>query len=140
MNGLAGPGNEIECELVTWTHPEQRHLGGNAADSSSGSGGSTSGGFLATSFSGLPGGGGTGSGGGRSEPLKWARVVWRRGTVPIWWGVQLQSLAQVGDAEAGVVWCMLGGRRAKHGVSLAACADVPDGLGMKVLLLAARLA
>lgn len=29
------------------------------------------------------------------ESLRWARVVWRRGTVPIWWGVQLQSLAQV---------------------------------------------
>ncbi|KAL4449511.1 hypothetical protein ABPG77_007155 [Micractinium sp. CCAP 211/92] len=102
LNGLAGPGNEIECELVTWTHPEQRHLGGNTADSSSGSGGSTSGGFSATSFSGLPGGGGTGSGGGRSEPLKWARVVWRRGTVPIWWGVQLQSLAQGLQAEVYV--------------------------------------
>jgi hypothetical protein len=36
------------------------------------------------------------------EPLRWARVVWRRGTVPIWWGVQLQSLAQGLQAEVYV--------------------------------------
>ncbi|KAL4443884.1 hypothetical protein ABPG75_011621 [Micractinium tetrahymenae] len=102
LNSLAGPGNEIECELVTWTHPEQRHFGAGAADSSGSGGGSSTGGFSATSFSGLPGAASAGSGGGHSEPLKWARVVWRRGTVPIWWGVQLQSLAQGLQAEVYV--------------------------------------
>lgn len=79
---MAGPGNEIECELLTWTHPEQQY-------------------YAATSYGGGTASlaGGLGAGG---EALKWARVVWRRGTVPIWWGVQLQSLAQVGGAPRGV--------------------------------------
>lgn len=34
-----------------------------------------------------------------SEPLQWARVVWRRGTVPIWWGVNLQPLQKGLQAE-----------------------------------------
>ena len=92
---MAGPGNEIECELLTWTHPEQRQYAGAAPHSTSGS-------FTATTFSGVPdavAAGGSSSGGssrsGSNEPLRWARVVWRRGTVPIWWGVNLQSLAQV---------------------------------------------
>lgn len=29
--------------------------------------------------------------------LKWSSYVWRRGTVPIWWGVELKS-AGVGEA------------------------------------------
>lgn len=114
LNGLAGPGNEIECELVTWTRPEQRHFSSGAADSSSSGSGSAGGSFSATSFSGLPGVASTGLGAGHSEPLKWARVVWRRGTVPIWWGVQLQSLAQVGRAGARGA-CRAGGSgQAQH--------------------------
>lgn len=30
-------------------------------------------------------------------PLKWSSYVWRRGTVPIWWGVELKS-GGVGEA------------------------------------------
>ncbi|EFN60062.1 hypothetical protein CHLNCDRAFT_133330 [Chlorella variabilis] len=82
LNSMAGPGNEIECELLTWTHPEQQY-------------------YAATSYGGGTASlaGGLGAGG---EALKWARVVWRRGTVPIWWGVQLQSLAQGLQAEVYV--------------------------------------
>ena len=32
------------------------------------------------------------------QPLNWSSYVWRRGTVPIWWGVQLKS-GGVGEAE-----------------------------------------
>lgn len=32
------------------------------------------------------------------EPLKWSSYVWRRGTVPIWWGVELKS-GGVGEAN-----------------------------------------
>ena len=67
LNALAGPGNEIECELVLWLHPEA----------------------------------GRGPGA-RRAPLRWARCVWRRGTVPIWWGVQLQSLQKGLAAEVYV--------------------------------------
>ncbi|KAK9842777.1 hypothetical protein WJX74_002313 [Apatococcus lobatus] len=35
------------------------------------------------------------------EPLRWCSHVWRRGTVPIWWGVQLQS-GGVGEATISV--------------------------------------
>lgn len=30
-------------------------------------------------------------------PLKWSSYAWRRGTVPIWWGVELKS-GGVGEA------------------------------------------
>eukprot|EP00887_Chlorella_sp_A99_P003928 scaffold11.g3928.t1 len=75
LNERAGPGNEIESELIVWTHP--RPAGGV-------------GGVSAAGAAGEPG------------PLRWARVVWRRGTVPIWWGVQLQSLQKGLQAEVYV--------------------------------------
>ena len=56
LNGLASPGNEIECEQIIWTQP--------------------------ASF---------------EAPLKWSSYAWRRGTVPIWWGVELKS-GGVGEA------------------------------------------
>ena len=31
------------------------------------------------------------------SPLRWSSYVWRRGTVPIWWGVELKS-GGVGEA------------------------------------------
>lgn len=62
LNTCATPGNEIEAELIVWTHPEA----------------------------------------GSIQHLRWARCVWRRGTVPIWWGVQLQSLNKGLQAEAWV--------------------------------------
>ena len=106
---MAGPGNEIECELLTWTHPEQQHFGGSSLSGAAQAmpGGGTGGvySFSAAGATVREGGIGGSSGvagashGSSShaggEPLRWARVVWRRGTVPIWWGVQLQSLAQV---------------------------------------------
>ncbi|KAH7615657.1 hypothetical protein Ndes2526B_g09598 [Nannochloris sp. 'desiccata'] len=63
LNEMAGPGNEIEAELLMWTP--------SAGSSSSGGGGF----------------------------VKWARVAWRRGTVPIWWGVELQPLNKGLQAE-----------------------------------------
>lgn len=115
LNALAGPGNEIECELLTWTHPEQQYTSSTSAVQSGGSPSLSGAGGVTYSFS-AAGGGGVregghgGSGGSGGEPLRWARCVWRRGTVPIWWGVQLQSLAQVGHApqqgmgRAGRLW------------------------------------
>lgn len=64
LNELAGPGNEIEAELVMWT----------------------------------PSAGGARAGDG----VQWARVAWRRGTVPIWWGVELQPLNKGLQAEVYV--------------------------------------
>uniref|UniRef100_A0A1D2A0P7 Phosphoinositide phosphatase SAC9 n=2 Tax=Auxenochlorella protothecoides TaxID=3075 RepID=A0A1D2A0P7_AUXPR len=64
LNEAAGPGNEIECELVAWT--------------------------LAR-----------GAAGGRAG-VRWACCVWRRGTVPIWWGVSLASLQKGLAAEVYV--------------------------------------
>lgn len=107
---MAGPGNEIECELLTWTHPEQQHFNSSSVSGAThtmpggGTGGvySFSAGGAAVREGSISSGSGcasTGRGSSSShpggEPLRWARVVWRRGTVPIWWGVQLQSLAQV---------------------------------------------
>ena len=37
---------------------------------------------------------------GRSQDLRWASHVWRRGTVPIWWGVELRS---GGMGEASII-------------------------------------
>lgn len=74
LNALAGPGNEIEAELLMWTPS-------------------------AGAARGDPGGGG---GGGRQGAVRWARVAWRRGTVPIWWGVELQSLNKGLQAEVYV--------------------------------------
>jgi hypothetical protein len=72
LNDRAGPGNEIECELLLWTHP-------------------------------APGRAGAPSGGAAlAEPLRWARCVWRRGTVPVWWGVNLRSLQKGLAAEVYV--------------------------------------
>ncbi len=72
LNKLAGPGNEIEAELLMWTP-------------SAGSGSSIN----------------SGSGGG-GVAVKWARIYWRRGTVPIWWGVDLQPLNRGLQAEVYV--------------------------------------
>lgn len=116
LNSMAGPGNEIECELLTWTHPEQQHFGGSSLSGAAQAmpGGGTGGvySFSAAGAAVREGGIGGSSGvagasrGSSShaggEPLRWARVVWRRGTVPIWWGVQLQSLAQGLQAEVYV--------------------------------------
>ena len=77
LNDKAGPGNEIESELVVWTHPPDAAQG---------------------SARWLGGGGG----GGGPESVRWSRAVWRRGTVPIWWGVQLQSLQKGLQAEVYV--------------------------------------
>lgn len=63
LNNSAGPGNEIEAELVCWTP-------------SAGSSNSVN-----------------------KQPLEWFRVLWRRGTVPIWWGVELQPLNKGLQAE-----------------------------------------
>ena len=54
LNEHAGPGNEIECELVIWTRPSVANE--------------------------------------QVAAIRWARCVWRRGTVPIWWGVHLRSI------------------------------------------------
>jgi SacI homology domain len=72
LNEIAGPGNEIEAELLIWTP-------------SAGGGGSNSKNKLSN-----------------SGAVKWARVAWRRGTVPIWWGVELQPLNKGLQAEVYV--------------------------------------
>lgn len=72
LNEFAGPGNEIEAELLMWTP-------------SAG----------AARVLGEVSGAGTGA-------VQWARVAWRRGTVPVWWGVELQPLNKGLQAEVYV--------------------------------------
>ena len=33
-----------------------------------------------------------------NAPLRWSRYVWRRGTVPIWWGVEMKN-GGLGDVD-----------------------------------------
>ena len=61
LNSFAGPGNEIEVELLVWK--------ANA---------------------------------GQGGLVEWCRVFWRRGTVPIWWGVEIQPLNKGLHAEVYV--------------------------------------
>jgi len=61
LNELAGPGNEIEAELIMWAPSAGAAAG--------------------------------------AKSVQWARVFWRRGTVPIWWGVELQPLNKGLQAE-----------------------------------------
>ena len=35
---------------------------------------------------------------GSGERLQWTRYVWRRGTVPIWWGVEMKN-GGLGDVD-----------------------------------------
>lgn len=62
LNSYAGPGNEIEVELIVW----------KGADASN------------------------------PREVQWCRTFWRRGTVPIWWGVEIQPLNKGLQAEVYV--------------------------------------
>ncbi|KDD73820.1 hypothetical protein H632_c1813p0, partial [Helicosporidium sp. ATCC 50920] len=73
LNAASGPGNEIECELVVW----REVLGG---------GGESKRPFAVSAPSAL-------------LSYRWASLVWRRGTVPIWWGVTLQGVQRGLGAE-----------------------------------------
>ena len=101
LNALASPGNEIECEQLVWTAAAGAGAGpadpgsdvprsdpGSAAGEAGGTGGGRGGGSGAGVEAG-PGAGG--------PHVRWASVLWRRGTVPIWWGVELRS-GGVGEA------------------------------------------
>lgn len=63
LNSFAGPGNEIEVELIVWknTGSDRNNAG-----------------------------------------VEWCRHFWRRGTVPIWWGVEIQPLNKGLHAEVYV--------------------------------------
>ena len=72
LNKYAGPGNEIEVELILW-----KAAVGDAA----------------------------GNGSSKADPktaIRWCRHFWRRGTVPIWWGVEIQPLNKGLQAEVYV--------------------------------------
>jgi hypothetical protein len=62
LNKFAGPGNEIEAEMILWKNPVV----------------------------------------GSSDGVAWCRNFWRRGTVPIWWGVEIQPLNKGLHAEVYV--------------------------------------
>lgn len=81
LNELAGPGNEIEAELLMWTPAAggTRGYGGRVAGTGGGPSSATA-----------------------AATVQWARVAWRRGTVPIWWGVELQPLNKGLQAEVYV--------------------------------------
>jgi hypothetical protein len=78
LNKYAGPGNEIEVELVVWkaavgvSVPTAGNEANDRKESSS------------------------------SKTIRWCRHFWRRGTVPIWWGVQIQPLNKGLHAEVYV--------------------------------------
>ena len=108
LNALASPGNEIECEQLVWAagtpsvHPDRN---GAASSASAGCGE----------------GGGVGvRDQGEGARVRWSSFLWRRGTVPIWWGVELRS---GGVGEANIVVSpsrpYRGTRRRAH------CAHVP---------------
>jgi len=65
LNDFAGPGNEIEVELIIWKGMDNSHHHSN-------------------------------------KYVDWCRVFWRRGTVPIWWGVEIQPLNKGLQAEVYV--------------------------------------
>jgi len=102
LNALASPGNEIECEQLVWTAAAGAGAGpadpgsdvprsdpGSAAGEAGGGGGAGAGGGSGAGVEAGPGAGG--------PHVRWASVLWRRGTVPIWWGVELRS-GGVGEA------------------------------------------
>lgn len=63
LNAFAGPGNEIEAEMIVWKSPVSTR---------------------------------------RNTGVEWCRNFWRRGTVPIWWGVEIQPLNKGLHAEVYV--------------------------------------
>lgn len=71
LNKYAGPGNEIEVELILW----------KAA---------------------VCGAAGNGPKAESKAVIRWCRHFWRRGTVPIWWGVEIQPLNKGLQAEVYV--------------------------------------
>ncbi len=66
LNKYAGPGNEIEVELILWKAAAKP------------------------------------AGNGSKAVIRWCRHFWRRGTVPIWWGVEIQPLNKGLQAEVYV--------------------------------------
>lgn len=91
LNALASPGNEIECEQLVWAAGDAPVLPDrNGAAPSASAGGEC----------GRGGGEGAGSRdqGGEGARVRWSSFLWRRGTVPIWWGVELRS-GGVGEAN-----------------------------------------
>ena len=69
LNEYAGPGNEIEAELIVWKKAGKEAGANDNKNTTS---------------------------------IRWCRHFWRRGTVPIWWGVQIQPLNKGLHAEVYV--------------------------------------
>lgn len=124
LNALASPGNEIECEQLVWaaeprvkipatnpSHEPYADAGARpppapkASASEARVKGSEPGGEPRDGDAADAGGNGAegeppgasdvGASGGR---VRWSSFLWRRGTVPIWWGVELRS-GGVGEAN-----------------------------------------
>lgn len=120
LNDLAGPGNEIEAELIMWT-PSSSSSYENAPPWTARSGSEndrvpteatedddaeTIGALprrtaqtTAAAAHGQRNGSEYADQTRKQESLRWARVVWRRGTVPIRWGVEIQPLNKGLQAE-----------------------------------------
>lgn len=108
LNEFAGPGNEIEAELVMWTKTSSslgifqrgdssyHHESGTSSSAFSGNtpikGNSVTESEQQINHAVSP----------HKAHVRWSRVVWRRGTVPIWWSVELQPLNKGLQAEVCV--------------------------------------
>ena len=146
LNALASPGNEIECEQLVWaaeprlktpaaspSHEPYPDAGAppapapKASASEARSKGSEPGGGFhdggAADAGGVgaegetPGASEVGGSGGR---VRWSSFLWRRGTVPIWWGVELRS---GGVGEANIVVSPNRPYRGVRRCAVVSCAD-----------------
>ena len=94
LNALASPGNELECEQLVWTAAAPARGGATLNPDRDGAAPSTSGSGEGKGVGSRDGG----EGGDSGAVVRWSSFLWRRGTVPIWWGVELRS-GGVGEAN-----------------------------------------
>ena len=96
LNALASPGNEIECEQLVWADGAPAPCNPPAPPDRNGAAASAPAGGEGEGVGSRDGGGEGGAPGGAR--VRWSSFLWRRGTVPIWWGVELRS-GGVGEAN-----------------------------------------
>ena len=96
LNALASPGNEIECEQLVWADGAPARGGSPVLPDRNGAAASAPAGGEGEGVGSRDGGGEGGAPGGAC--VRWSSFLWRRGTVPIWWGVELRS-GGVGEAN-----------------------------------------
>ena len=101
LNALASPGNEVEVEQILWCADDDGGGGGGGGDDN-GRASNGSDGAAARPSPSPP----------RPSPspspssVSFSSVAWRRGTVPLWWGVEIRG---GGVGEAAIVVAGRGG-------------------------------